>query len=332
MWRVIVALSVVGFVLVFAGQSAWAAEWSPPVNGVSIALPFGAEYPGGTHRGVDLPADAGAAVAAPVAGRVAFAGMIPADGGGTCNAVTIETADGHKISLLPLESVHVRMGATICAGDTVGRLAASGDDSTGYPHLHLGLRQGDRYIDPSLMLLGGGGGEPVIPQVSDTAPEQPADPVSLALPEPGSMASVGLLHPPASVPLPEPTAASARLYVPSGQIEAPRPVSDDLAASLQGSTVGELVHAGDAVRTVPGEARAVHLVRDACVPASGATEFDSGRSGDAPGGATWISKRTGGVLGPVALTPLTYTLVALATAVGAVMPIIARSKALVRAR
>ena len=330
MWRVVVVLSVVSLAFWAGGQTAAATEWSPPVSGTSIALPFGAEYPGGVHRGIDLPADVGAAIQAPSAGRVAFAGTIPADGGGTCNAVTIETADGHKISLLPLESVQVQAGASVCAGDTVGRLAVSGDDSSASPHLHLGLRQGDRYTDPA-PLLASGGGEPVAPPASDTAPEPFADPADHALPDGGGTVSDELPRVSASVPLPEPAVASASAPVSPEPMTAPRPASADFGVSPQASTAGSPSSARDTALAVPGAVRATRLLRDADVTVAAETDLDVMHGGPASGGTTWTSTRTSGVLSPVA-SPVFSALVALGTAAGAVMPIIARSKALARAR
>ena len=102
-WRVrsvIVASALLG-VLVSGPGSAAAAEWHPPVEGGIMLLGFGIPYPGGTHRGVDIAAESGAEVASPAAGTISFAGQVPADGGGTCTAITLELADGRKMSLLP---------------------------------------------------------------------------------------------------------------------------------------------------------------------------------------------------------------------------------------
>ena len=123
--------------------------WSAPVEGCRIALPFGERYAGKTHRGVDLVADAGADVRAPSSGVVTFAGTVPADGGGTCGAVTVELADGLRVSLLPLAEVFVEVGDRVAAAETVGVLAAAGDDSCSVAHLHLGARRGTAYVDPT---------------------------------------------------------------------------------------------------------------------------------------------------------------------------------------
>lgn len=128
--------------------SAAAAQWYPPAEGGALILGFGAAYPGGTHRGVDIAAAAGSSVAAPAGATVAFAGQVPADGGGTCIAVTLELPDGRKLSLLPLAVSEVVTGESVEAGQTLGQLAGVGDDSSSEPHVHVSLRSGDLYLDP----------------------------------------------------------------------------------------------------------------------------------------------------------------------------------------
>ncbi len=147
----IIAAAVL-FALVAHVTGAHASEWQPPVEGGVMLLGFGAAYPAGTHRGVDISATAGAAVASPATGVVAFAGQVPADGGGTCGAVTVELADGRRMSLLPLDGMTVTTGDAVSAGDALGRVAASGDDSSSEAHLHVGLRSGDLYLDPGELI------------------------------------------------------------------------------------------------------------------------------------------------------------------------------------
>lgn len=129
------------------------AEWCPPVEHGASILGFGVTYPGGTHRGVDIAAEAGAEVAAPAVGTVSFAGQVPADGGGTCTAVTLELADGRRMSLLPLERADVVAGESVGAGQVLGVLAAAGDDSSVAPHVHVSLRSGDLYLDPGSLVI-----------------------------------------------------------------------------------------------------------------------------------------------------------------------------------
>lgn len=150
-WRLSLGLTI-SLLLCNWPAHALAAGWVEPVPGCVAVLSFAEQYRGHTHTGIDLAAPVDAEVSAPCGGTVLFAGRVPADGGGTCGAVTIELPDGLRVSLLPLTSVFVSSGDSICAGDTVGLLAASGDDSSQETHLHVGLRRGDAYIDPAVLL------------------------------------------------------------------------------------------------------------------------------------------------------------------------------------
>lgn len=314
--------------LVFATavtQSAWAAEWSPPIDRAVIALSFGAAYPGAVHRGIDLPADPGAEVRAPAAGLVTFAATIPADGGGTCNAVTVETADGLRISLLPLEGVFVQTGATVSAGTAVGRLAATGDDSSDGAHLHLGLRQGDRYIDPAPMLPG---------LIADTEarpvpPDAPATLPDLVPPmADGAVIAVG----PGLVSAGAPGAASAGFGLdtrPSTQVE--HAVSSEVVGSK--APVRRLMEPGgvpteEAPVATMDTSRSMRLLRDAGVTRSAVRSTEAECADTAVGSVRWAA----GGRSPVIPTPLSHTLAALAASAGSVIAIIARSKVLVRAR
>ena len=174
-------LAVVAMLTALAHASvAWASGWAAPVEGATTALGFGVAYAGGTHRGVDLEAAAGAGVVSPVEGTVVFAGRVPADGGGTCGAVTIEMADGRRVSLLPLEGVCIALGDSVVAGSTLGSVAASGDDSSAAPHLHVGLRNGELYLDPAPFLPCGEG------SATDSAPEA----LPVGVPDPSAVTGV----------------------------------------------------------------------------------------------------------------------------------------------
>lgn len=120
----------------------------------AVKLAFGASYgnPPRTHSGADLAGEAGESVLAPVAGSVVFVGLVPAGEGARATAVTIQTADGEKLTLLPLEDVRCSRGAQVEAGDELGALAESGDVSSGSTHLHVSLRRGTLYVDPTPLL------------------------------------------------------------------------------------------------------------------------------------------------------------------------------------
>jgi len=136
---------------------AWAipcASLAATTGGVNLG--FGASYtaPDGTsctHRGLDLAKEAGQSVAAPASGTVRFAGRVPGPHGGSVLAMTLETERG-TVSLLPLAELGRQKGDRVTRGDLLGSLAESGDPSSEGPHLHMGLRRGDLYIDPAVLL------------------------------------------------------------------------------------------------------------------------------------------------------------------------------------
>lgn len=145
----------------------------------ALLLGFAEPYTGPSgavsiHRGVDVALEAGSAVCAPCAGEIGFVGRVPGSDGGTVLAVTILEAD-RKISLLPLAEASVRPGDRVEAGSAIGRLAGSGDPSSDRPHLHVGLRHRDVYVDPSELLA------PAITSsdpVAEPVPQGGVDPVS----------------------------------------------------------------------------------------------------------------------------------------------------------
>src|SRR4029078_12170171 len=78
-----------------------ATAWSWTVDGPVIqtfAFDHDHPYAAGQHRGVDIGADVGDTVAAPVAGTVTFAGTVPGSG----RSVTITSVDGYAVTLTHL--------------------------------------------------------------------------------------------------------------------------------------------------------------------------------------------------------------------------------------
>src|SRR4029079_8095310 len=94
------------------------------------------------HRGADLARAPGTPVRAANDGVVCFAGSV-AD---TLH-VTVAHAGGLRTSYSFLAQVSVREGQTVARGDVVGTTGGTGPDHDGTV-LHLGLRVGDRYVDP----------------------------------------------------------------------------------------------------------------------------------------------------------------------------------------
>lgn len=149
--------SVVGLALALllaTAPQAFAAETIWPLQApAAVLLAYGDAYAGRTHSGLDLAASAGTRVAAPVSARVAFAGNVPAAGGGTCIAITLSMADGRSITLMPLVAAEVTAGNEIAAGAALGEVAPGGDGSCPESHLHVGLKRGSTYLDPMTLLV-----------------------------------------------------------------------------------------------------------------------------------------------------------------------------------
>ncbi|WP_436795450.1 peptidoglycan DD-metalloendopeptidase family protein [Actinospongicola halichondriae] len=110
--------------------------YRPPVD-APISDPFrppkSAYGPG--NRGLTYELPPGTPVHAAAPGRVVFAGWVA----GTRH-VTVLHADGLRTSYSFLESVVVRRGVDVSAGDIVG---------TGGVGFHFGVRDGDVYLDPA---------------------------------------------------------------------------------------------------------------------------------------------------------------------------------------
>ncbi len=160
---------------------------SPLASGATeVRLGFGATYAAAdgkssTHRGLDLVGEEGAEVVAPLAGEVTFVGRVPGAGGTTVLATSIRTAQG-SVTLLPLDRVMVVRGATVEEGEQVATLAADGDVSSSATHLHLGLRMGNLYLDPTSLMP--------VPIAAQPAAE--AQPVTVGEPAVGTVgAAVG---------------------------------------------------------------------------------------------------------------------------------------------
>ena len=101
----LLALAAVAALIVPASALGW--TW--PVTGpVLMGFSFDPAHPyaRGQHRGIDIGAPTGAPVAAPASGEVSFAGSVP--GGG--KTVTVQTPDGHSVTLVHLGSFEVRRG------------------------------------------------------------------------------------------------------------------------------------------------------------------------------------------------------------------------------
>jgi Peptidase family M23/Putative serine esterase (DUF676) len=120
--------------------------WLRPVDG-ALVRPF--EEPasryGPGHRGADLAAPPGTVVRAANEGVVSFAGSVA----GSVHVVVAHDG-GLRTSYSFLARAGVRAGQAVGRGDPLGLTGGAGPEHDPGV-LHLGLRVGDRYVDPMLL-------------------------------------------------------------------------------------------------------------------------------------------------------------------------------------
>jgi murein DD-endopeptidase MepM/ murein hydrolase activator NlpD len=124
----------------------------PPVAGPLVRgyeAPAGPYGPG--HRGLDFANAPGAAVWAPAAGRVVFAGVVAGTGW-----VSIEVAAGVVATVGPLRALTVSRGQRVATRARLAQLAPGHSGGGHVATLHLGLRVDGVYVDPLPWLTGFG--------------------------------------------------------------------------------------------------------------------------------------------------------------------------------
>ena len=134
-------------------------RYAPPVDGPIIdhfRMPA-ARWAAG-NRGIDYETVGGAAVLASADGTVEFAGQV----GGTLHVV-VKHADGLRTSYSFLASVSVIEGQQLARGTPVGTAGRS---------VHFGVRLGDTYLDPELVLEGRAFGVRLVPVEGVTEAER----------------------------------------------------------------------------------------------------------------------------------------------------------------
>jgi murein DD-endopeptidase MepM/ murein hydrolase activator NlpD len=102
--------------------------------------------PRSPHKGVDVAAPAGTPIAAPAAGTVS---LIHDDMFFTGKTVMIDHGHGLASIYAHMSEIEVAEGQVVAAGDTIGRIGATGR-VTG-PHLHWGVSLFGEALDPALL-------------------------------------------------------------------------------------------------------------------------------------------------------------------------------------
>ncbi|KPI06421.1 Peptidase M23 [Actinobacteria bacterium OV450] len=121
-----------------------AGSYSLPTSAYTLTSHYGdagSMWSSGHHTGLDFAAPTGTPVKAVAAGKITSAGWSGAYG----YRIVLQLDDGTEIWYCHLSSMSVTSGS-VGAGDTIGRVGATGN-VTG-PHLHLEVRKGGSTSDP----------------------------------------------------------------------------------------------------------------------------------------------------------------------------------------
>ncbi|MGY1739795.1 MULTISPECIES: murein hydrolase activator EnvC family protein [unclassified Blastococcus] len=131
-----------------AAPPAGGALWASPLPGAEVTRRFEAPASpyGPGHRGVDLAAGPGAAVLAVGDGVVAFAGSVAGR-----PVVSIDHPGGLRTTYEPVDPT-VGAGQAVARGSPIGVLAPGHAGCPAAACLHWGLRRGETYLDPLLLL------------------------------------------------------------------------------------------------------------------------------------------------------------------------------------
>lgn len=125
-------------------------RWRSPVSPLKVERPFDPPaqdwLPG--HRGVDLAAHVGQEVRAAGGGRVTFAAELAGRG------VVVVDHGAVRTTYQPVEAT-VAVGERVRTGEPIGVIALGSGHCESGGCLHLGLRRGETYLNPLLILVGG---------------------------------------------------------------------------------------------------------------------------------------------------------------------------------
>ena len=101
-----------------------------------------------THNGIDYAAKEGETVPAPADGTVVLAGS----DGSWGPTVAVKDSTGRIWRLCGVASPKVKEGDTVTAGQTLGTVGSVSCECAEESHIHLEVKQDDRYLDPAKCL------------------------------------------------------------------------------------------------------------------------------------------------------------------------------------
>ena len=133
-------------------EKLWNGPFIRPNNGVVSTIYGVRRYYNGVfaddyfHRGVDYAGDKGSAIVAPAAGRIAFIGYEKNGFKVHGNVIGLDHGQGVLSIFIHLNSIQVKLGDRVQAGQKIGTLGDTGA-ATG-PHLHWGLYVNGECVDP----------------------------------------------------------------------------------------------------------------------------------------------------------------------------------------
>lgn len=128
-----------------SGPNVIPAAWVAPTSG-QITRAYGARTTGGpAAQGATVRTNSAAQVVSPAAGEVAYAGSFRSYG----NVLILNLDGGYAVVLTGLDTIQVRVGETVRAGQLVGQMSAAASSA---PELYVEVRRGDQPVDPGRWL------------------------------------------------------------------------------------------------------------------------------------------------------------------------------------
>jgi septal ring factor EnvC (AmiA/AmiB activator) len=128
-----------------SGSGVIPATWRAPAEG-RVLRAFGAQQNGGpAAQGVTMQTAPGASITAPAGAEIAYAGPFRSYG----HVLILNLDGGYALVLTGLETINVRVGDTVAAGQAVGTMSRA---ATPAPELYIEVRHQGRTVDPGRWL------------------------------------------------------------------------------------------------------------------------------------------------------------------------------------